>query len=214
MKNLLQQCTAFIGLSVMALASYAAGPYVEGTDYITFEESVRTTSPRKIEVAEPFAYDCPACFALSSVIEPWKKNLAADVVFVDMPVGFKNPNKINLARAYYTAKALGKLDELHPLIFNTIHIHRKPLFNEKQIAELFVANGVDAEVFEKTFNSPGIDNFIKQSDDRVTKYQVEGTPEIVINGQYKIHYMGNDLPRMLEVADYLIEKIRAERSGE
>lgn len=214
MRNLLQQCAVIIGLSVIAVTSYAAGPYVEGTDYTTFEKPVRTTSPRKIEVAEPFAYDCPACFALSSVIEPWKKNLADDVLFLDMPVGFKNPNKINLARAYYTAKALGKLDELHPLIFNTIHIQRKPLFNEKQIGKLFVENGVDEEVFKKTFNSKGIENFISQSDDRVGKYQVEGTPEIVIDGQYKIHYMGNNLPRMLEVADYLIEKIRAERSGE
>ncbi|GAB1265423.1 thiol:disulfide interchange protein DsbA [Aurantivibrio infirmus] len=214
MRKIFQQCVIAIALSVLTFTSFAAGPYVEGTDYIVFENPVRTTNPKKIEVAEPFAYDCPACYALSGVIEPWKKNLPEDVVFVDLPVGFKNPNKINLARAYYTAKALGKLDELHPQIFNTIHVQRKPLFNEKQIGDLFVLNGVDKEVFTKTFNSPGIQNFIAQSDVRIGKYLVEGTPEIIIGGQYKIHYMGNDLPRMLEVADYLIEKIRSERSGE
>ena len=43
---------------------------------------------------------------------------------------------------------------------------------------------MDRDTFQKTFNSFGVDAKISRANDLVKRYQVTGTPAIVVNGKY------------------------------
>jgi thiol:disulfide interchange protein DsbA len=50
---------------------------------------------------------------------------------------------------------------------------------------------------------------VKQADSRARSNQITGTPEIVVNGQYRVSArMAGGQPQMLKVVDFLIDKIR------
>ena len=59
------------------------------------------------------------------------------------------------ARAYYAAKILNVLDQVHTPIFEAIHLKKKSVKNEADFAQIFAANGVDSEKFSSAFNSFG-----------------------------------------------------------
>lgn len=205
-------------LSVAAMAQN----YVEGEHYIRLENPLRTDDASKIEVAEVFWYGCPHCYSFESVIEPWKAAAPEDVNFVGVPAmwqqpaGFESGKRTNVmelhARAYYTAKALGVLDKLHTPMFEALHQNHNALNSEGAIAALFAEYGVDKDKFAKTFNSFGIKSQTMQAYSRIRGYKVTGTPEIVVDGTYRIsgRTAGSNV-EMLKVADFLIEKIRAEK---
>jgi len=110
------------------------------------------------------------------------------------------------AKMYYTAQLLNKLDTMHGALFAAMNEHKKNFANEAEISEFFVANGVDAATFAKTFNSFSVDSLVKQADSKIRGYNVTGTPTMIVNGKYKI--MGSP-EKMIDVANFLIEKERS-----
>ena len=75
--------------------------------------------------------------------------------------------------------------------------------------DLFVAQGVDGERFERTFNSFGITSMLNQGKARARAYRSKGTPEMVVNGKYRITMrMNGGGAGMLDVANFLITKER------
>ncbi len=214
-----------IGVAVLGgLLSFAAVAqhYVEGEHYLRLDNPLRTDNPDKIEVAEVFWYGCPHCYSFESVIEPWKAAAPDDVNFVGVPAmwqepaGFNGGKRTNVmelhARAYYTAKALGVLDKLHAPMFEALHQNHNALNSEAAIAALFADHGVDKEKFAKTFNSFPIINQTLLAYSHIRGYRVTGTPEIVVDGTYRIsgRTAGSNV-EMLKVVDFLVEKIRAEK---
>ena len=110
------------------------------------------------------------------------------------------------ARAYYTAKALKVLDPVHQAIFEVMNLKRNKLASKEAIAGIFVAQGVDLDKFNKTFDSFGVVSATKQADARQRSYGIKGTPEMVVNGKYRISAkIAGGQGAMLKVADYLIE---------
>ena len=68
---------------------------------------------------------------------------------------------------------------------------------------------MDAETFKKTFASFGVESQVKLADSRARSYGVQGTPEIIVNGKYRIaSSLAGSQSKMLEVASFLIEKER------
>ncbi|HEY8384787.1 MAG TPA: thiol:disulfide interchange protein DsbA/DsbL, partial [Porticoccaceae bacterium] len=76
----------------------------------------------------------------------------------------------------------------------------------------FLDNGVSREDFDKTFNSFGVTSAVKQAESRLRGYRTQGTPEIVVNGTYRVSSrMTGGHQGMLDVTTYLIDKIRSEK---
>jgi thiol:disulfide interchange protein DsbA len=88
------------------------------------------------------------------------------------------------ARAYYTAEALGKTAVIEPAFFAEFHTKRNYLDTEEKIADLFAEHGVDAATFKSTFNSFAINMKLKRAEELVTRYGVQATPTIVVNGKF------------------------------
>jgi len=208
--NRVQRLLAAI-LLFAALPALAA-EYLAGKHYEVLEPPVRTANPAKLEVTELFWYGCGHCFIFEPLLAKWQRQLADDVVLVRSPAIWHPTMELH-ARAYYTAKALGVLDQVHPALFEAMNVKQNRLASEDAIAELFVASGVDEQEFRKTFNSFGVTSAVRQADARQRSYHSAGTPELVIEGKYRITARtAGGHQGMLEVADHLIALERERRA--
>lgn len=207
----IKQLLAVLLLAPLAFSALAQPErYVAGTHYVVLPTPVKTHDPEKIEVVEVFWYGCGHCFRFEPLIESWSANLAPDVDFVRFPGMWNDLMKIH-AQAFYTAEALGKLDEMHEPIFDAINIKGERLQNEQQLSAFFVKYGVSAEDFSKTFNSFAVRTKVNQAETKMRDYQIRSTPNMVVNGKYLIS-TGEAVAtqeEMLEVVNFLVNKERS-----
>ncbi len=210
MKTLLKP---FLLLALLFTSSVFAQPslYVEGTHYETIAKPVRTADPAKIEVAEVFWYGCPHCYAFEPLLESWMAKLPADVAFVRSP-GMWNAMMETHAQIYYVAQNLGVLDKTHEVVFDAIHQKQNYLQTPEAVRALFVEQGVDPAAFDKAWASFGVTSAVKQAGTRMREYGVNGVPNLIINGKYRVS-AGDAVATqadMLKVADFLIAKERSQ----
>lgn len=202
---------ALLGLvfSLGACAQEAAKEYLEGKDYVVLEQPVRTADPSKIEVAEVFAYSCPHCFHFEPLLQAWEKKQAADV-YVLQTHAMWNASMEPLVRGYYTAVTLKIKEQAHMAIFNALHMEHKNFTSAEQWADFFAVYGVDKAKVISTYNSFGVTSQIKQAEARARSYKVTGTPELVVNGKYRVSSrLAGGHEEMLKVVDFLVAKERA-----
>lgn len=204
---------ALLGLvfSLSACAQETSSEYVEGQHYVLLEQAVRTTDPGKIEVAEVFAYSCPHCFDFEPLLHAWEKKQPADV-YLSQTHAMWNPQMEPLVRGYYTSIALKVKDKTHMAIFTALHLEQKQIVTAEQWADFFAGYGVDKAKALSTYNSFGVTSQIKQAEARARSYKVTGTPEMVVDGKYRISARSaGGHAEMLKVVDFLVAKARAER---
>lgn len=173
------------GLSPVANAQAQASRFQQGTHYKPLVPAQPTSvSPGQVEAVEIFWYGCGHCYALDPYLESWKKNGKADFVqFVRIPAMWNDTLRLH-ARVFYTAEALGKLEELHPLIFREIHANNNPLNSMERVQAFFREHGVSAEEFQKAATSFTVESKLRRADEMNRRYRVQGVPLIVLNGKY------------------------------
>jgi thiol:disulfide interchange protein DsbA len=196
-------------LMMFTALTAVAEEYKAGKDYAVLEQAVRTRDSSKIEVVEVFWYGCSHCYHFEPLISKWKEQQQEDVDFWMSPAIWNTAMRVH-AQAFFTAKALGVAEKLHAPLFTTLVVERKRLANQKQVGDLFADYGVDRKVFDKTFNSFGINSQVKQADARARSYKVSGTPEVIVNGKYRVSAsMSGSQAEMLKVIDYLVAQERS-----
>lgn len=209
-------------LSLFALVACASeesadSKFQKGVHYVELDVPVRTNDPSKIEVQEVFWYGCGHCYNFEPTFQLWAQQQADDVdVQKTHVVEFNFLTKAH-ARAFYAAKALKVMDKVHQPIFDELKTNVRGLQSVDDVAELFADNGVSASKIKKLnsiFESFGMDNMLAQADARVRGYGVTGTPTLIVDGRYRVV---NAAPKTepynpLEVVNYLVDSIRAERS--
>lgn len=210
MRNLLSTLMVSAAILVFAMSpAHATESYRAGVHYEVLAEAVATSNPAKIEVAEVFWYGCSHCYSFESALNKWTQGLPQDVDFVRVPAIWHPIMRLH-AKAYFTAKAMKSLDQIHEPIFEAMNLKKAKLKTEDEIADLFEAHGIDRARFTKVFNSAGINMAVDLAAKKQERYRTQGTPEMVVNGKYRISGRdtgGNE--GMLKVASYLIEKERA-----
>lgn len=202
---------ALMGLvfSLSVCAQEKQSEYLEGQHYVLLEQPVRTADPSKIEVAEVFAYSCPHCFHFEPLLHAWEKKQLADVYLVQTHAMW-NPQMEPLIRGYYTSVTLKIKEQSHMAVFNALHMEQKNLNTAEQWADFFAAYGVDKAKAISTYSSFGVTSQIKQAEARARGYKVTGTPEMVVNGKYRISSrLAGGHEEMLKVVDFLVAKERA-----
>lgn len=201
-------------LALMLPFSVAAqeAEYKEGTHYELLETPQKTRSDDKIEVLEFFSYTCGHCFTFEPHVKKWKQNMADDVDFWRSHVVWGGPME-GLARAYAAAQSLQVLEPAHEALFKAIHIDRKRLNSEDDLATVFAGVGVSADKFGKAYNSFAATSGSRLANARARNFKVASTPQLVVAGKYRITVGGavRSQQQMLEVADYLVAKERAKR---
>jgi thiol:disulfide interchange protein DsbA len=167
-------------------------PWQEGVNYTRLVPAQPTSvAPGQVEVIEFFWYACPHCNAIDPLVEAWRKTKAPYISFSREHVMWQENHRA-LARMFYTLQALGKLEELHPLIFKEIHVNMNPLVDlgndaakSEEIQAAFVAkHGVSAAAFKSAYNSFAVETALQRADQLWNRYRISGVPTFVINGKY------------------------------
>jgi thiol:disulfide interchange protein DsbA len=187
------------------------GRFEMGAHYLRISPTQPTSSnPDQVEVAEVFWYGCPHCYEFDPLLEQWRQRKPDYVNFLRIPAVW-NPTLQTHARAFYTAEALGKGEEMHAEFFREIHERRNGLDTEQKLQEFFGRFGVDAAAFKQTFDSFAVQTKLQRADELNRRYRIGSVPTIVVNGKYTSDApMVGSYEALLELVD---ELAAAEREG-
>ncbi len=175
---------------VLATACTATGsnepaPYTEGTEYVTIPGTPeRYSADGKVEVVEVFSYGCIHCAHFAPVAEEMRKQLPPGVVFKLVPAAF-NDQWVPFARAFYAAKKLGVADQTHLALFDAKFNQHYPISNLDELADFYASHGVKRDEFMRIAASDEVTAQIRKDAALVQKWQVDGTPSIIVNGKYR-----------------------------
>ena len=203
-----------LGQSVLPGAWAQAAKPEAGADYLVLDKRAALEAPAgKIEVIEFFWYDCPHCNAFEPALEAWVKKLPKDVYMRRVPVGFRD-DFVPLQRLYYTLEAMELLDKMHNKVFAAVHAERSLNKGAKgaEIADWVVKQGVDKTKFMEQFNSFTVATKASRATQLQNAYKVEGVPALGVAGRfYTDGTLSKNMPRALQIADYLVAEVRAGR---
>ncbi|MFC6981536.1 thiol:disulfide interchange protein DsbA/DsbL [Microbulbifer taiwanensis] len=210
----------------LAACAQDSGQFKAGQHYQVLPQAVPQKDDSKIEVTELFWYGCGHCYHFEPALNRWKKEMPQDVALNKIPAIWQPVMEVH-ARMFYVAEAMGVLDKMHAPIFNAINNQRKMFASRdgrnwnpdlKAIEALFNEHGTDGAKAAKLMNSFAINSKVKQGQANQRAYQLSGTPEVVVAGKYRISTSlpglkgkSNGQELMLQVADYLIAKERADK---
>lgn len=204
---------ALIGLIVgfsVAATSVAAG-YTEGKEYVVLPERIVPANASKIEVAEFFSFACPHCYKFEPILQAWAKKLPADVTLVQTHVSFNRPDWASYQRGYYTMVSLGVKDKAQEAVFNSIYIANKNLSGAQDWADFLSLYGVDKQKTLSTYNSFGVNSQVKQAEARSRDFKIPSTPAVIVDGRFRVAVANQE--EMVKVAQFLVDKVRAERAA-
>jgi len=177
-----------------------------GQDYVVVQPPQPTDHPGKVEVMEIFWYGCPHCYDFEPHLENWIANKPDYVAFVRLPAVLNRQWEVH-GRAFYTAQALGILDEIHKPLFDAIHKDHRQLFTDEQVAKFFEEHGVDPKTYEATANSFAVQTRLNRARTLPGRYGVTGVPTVIVNGKYRIDArMAKSWDRFLDIIDFLVAK--------
>lgn len=182
--------------------------YQEGRHYTTLPVAQPTSAgPGQVEVAEVFWYGCPHCYTLEPFLQSWRLDgIPDDTLFVQIPAAL-NPSWQIHARVFYTAEALGILEQVHPAIFREIHVNRNPLNTRERLVEFFARFDVSEQDFDSAWDSFAVQTNLRRADAQVRRFRLSGVPAVVVNGKY---VTGADLAggnqQLFDVINFLIAK--------
>lgn len=202
----------YIALSALAFAigmasvPANAAAFVEGQDYKVLSNP-ETIAGDAIVVREFFWYGCPHCYRLNPFIEKWAKTRAKDVAFFRTPAAM-NPVWEVGARGFYTAQIMGAEEKTHEAMFDAIQKENKRLFDQNSVTDWYASQGLDRQKFTNLYNSFAVSTKIARSQAGAKRYQLTGTPAVVIQGKYVV--LGEDA-KVIQVMDFLIDKVRSEK---
>lgn len=184
--------------------------FKENVHYKQVRDPQDVTVDGKVQVAEVFWYGCSHCYRFDPIVEKWKNENADRIEFVRLPSSLGREQAKAHSRAYYTAEALGVLDQVHLAMFRAIHERGRSLYSVDEIAKVFEdAADIDRATFEKTFKSFGVESRVQRAEALIRSYGIPSVPTLVVDGTYWTNgrYAGN-FQGMTEVADFLVAQQR------
>jgi len=156
--------------------------YVFAQKYVQISTEKQQES-KSIIIYEFFWYGCPHCYNLEPTMERIEADLDKDTKIVKLPVALRD-SWIPHAKLFYALQQMGKIDEVHNLIFEEIHLEDNRLNTEQQMVDFLGKHGIDTNKFIEKYNSFGTEARIKKASNLAKKYQINSVPTIIVNGKY------------------------------
>lgn len=203
---------AFALVSVTACAQTAVEPYQAGTHYFPIDPPQPTAAGDKIEVVEVFSFACIHCAHFEPMVKSWKEKQPAEAAFSYLPAVF-NPSWEVFARAYYAGEVLGIADKAHQDLFDGIHV-RRDVRNLEDIAKVYAKYGKTEQQFMDATQSFAVEMKINRAKQMVPRYQVDGTPTVIVAGKYRVTGQsagGQD--KIFNVVNFLVAKEAAAKKA-
>lgn len=207
MKKLYLFAVAF-SLFALQACSQEQAKWVEGTHY----QVIRSTATQTPEITEYFSFWCPHCFAFEPIVAKLKSGLDSTVEFKKVHVNFMRFTTQQIqndaTRALVVARQLGIEEKMIEAIFKYIHITRGSVTGFNDLRDLFIANGVAPEDFDKVATSFNVNSQLMKNNNTVDEFKanLNGVPNFIVNGKYQATFtkgMTND--DVVELLIYLTQ---------
>ena len=221
---MMQRRLTFLALLVICAPAFSQLRWREGTDYQVISDIQRVGAPAdRIEVTEVFSYGCPYCYRARQDVAKLAASLPADAVMTYVPASFiPSENWPMFQRAFYTAQHFGVAKATHEAMFSAVWETgeipqvdlatgrlRHPLPTIDSAAKFYARlTSVTEAEFLKVAKSPGINDEMKRADALIEHWGVHGTPQLVVNGHYRV---SNEVPfaQQAQIVQFLISLERA-----
>ena len=203
-----------------AAAAAQAPPPVAGTDYIELPSGhpFETTDGR-IEVVEFFGYVCPYCAAVQPTVRAMKSKLPPDVNMIYVPAAFGSIWD-TYAKAFYTAAAMGLVEQSHDAMYRAIHIDKslkgeRGVDTAEDIAAFYANYGADPKQFVSSMQSFAVAAKVNRGKQYMNQAfsngDSPGTPAFLVNGKYRVK--GKTPEDVFRILNQLIVAERAKQAG-
>jgi len=167
----------------------------------------------RIEVIDFFWYGCPYCNELQPALEEWAKRKPADVVLRRVPAILRD-NWAPHARIYYTLELLGEVDRLHQQVYHGYHVEELHMSRPDVMEQWAARNGIDRRKWLDAYFSPEVDARVARAHQLTRRYEVQGTPSVVVDGRYLTSSsMTPSVRGVMPVVDDLIRLARQQRAS-
>lgn len=191
-------------LSSLMLSAHAESRFVEGQHYVLLPERSHLQEDGVL-IEAVFSYTCPHCASLEPLLNSWMERQDDMVRLKHLPLNTRN--WALYARTYYVLEVADRVDDLHQAMFDAMHLERRRMGRESQIAEFLAEKGLARDEFDKLFNSFAVDSRLRQGDARTRAYAIDSVPTLVINGKYKTSApMAGSVNDLFALLDHLVEQ--------
>lgn len=163
----------------------------------------------RIQLIEFFWYGCPHCNTLEPHLTAWLGKKPDNIDFVRIPAMFNRPEVVLHAKTYYALELMGVIDVLHGRLFEAINEEHRRLRTQAEMETFLGEQGVDIERYRKSMKSFAVQTQARRASVLASRFDVRGVPAIVVDGKYRTG--GLDGALMMNVTDFLIEKVIAEK---
>jgi thiol:disulfide interchange protein DsbA len=174
-----------LALAALGLAGRAAAQEIRARQNIEYRvipvQPVETGE--RIEVIDFFWYGCPYCNELQPALEDWIKRKPADVAVRRVPVILKD-NWAPHARIYCTLELLGEVERLHLTVYHSYHVEELSMSKPDVMEQWAVKNGIERRRWVDAYFSPEVDGRIARAFQATKRYDIQGTPSVVVDGRY------------------------------
>lgn len=168
---------------LLHVSAVQALEFVEGKQYQVLKQQ-RSVTPK---ITEYFSFYCPHCYMFEQVIEPVKKQLPSEVEFEKNHVSFMGADMGKpMAKAYATMLVLHIEDKMIPIMFDKIQKLQQAPNSDNELRQIFIEQGIDADKFDKTFNSVDVNIMQKYFDQAFQNAGLNGVPSVIVNNRYLI----------------------------
>ncbi len=193
--------------AVLPFTANAQLKYQEGADYKVLSNPIEVTDTPK--VVEFFWFGCGHCNHIRPEVNEWlEKEIPEGIEFEFIPANLEADRWRLPAHAYYTMEMLevDLFDAYFDAVFNDRNYGL--LASEDVIKKFFVKNGVEAEAFDKAWNSLEVKQKLQRARDLFEKSGLRGVPAFIVNGKYVVNVKGNDkaaYDRMFDIIETLAQ---------
>lgn len=202
-------------LALLALSGRAGAQEIRARQNIEYRvlaspQPVETGS--NIEVIDFFWYGCPYCNELQPALFDWIKSKPADVTVRHVPAILKDSWAPH-ARIFYTLELLGELERLHLAVYHSYHVEQLYMSKPDVMEQWAVKNGIDARRWKDAYYSPEVDAKIARAAQATKRYDIQGTPSLVVDGRYLTSSSMTPTVRgVIPVLDDLVKLARQNRN--
>ncbi len=167
----------------------------------------------RIEVIDFFWYGCPYCNELQPALAEWTSRKPSDVTVRRIPVVLRDTWAPH-ARIYYTLELLGEAERLHAQVYRSYHVEELHMSKPDVMEQWAARNGIERRRWLDAYYSPEVDARIARAVQATKRYEVQGTPSLVVDGRYLTSSSMTPTVRgLLPVVDDLVRLAR-QRRGE
>ena len=182
--------------------------FVQGKDYQVLALPVQLPlASSKVIVIEFFWYGCPHCFSLETSLRRW--NVPDTATLVKIPAPINRLWELHAA-TFFALQRLHRLEDLHLVVFEAIHLKEYKLRSPEKIAEFLLAYGIPPKRFLRTMSSFAVKADIERATRLTRASKLSGVPLFNVNGKYTTSpKMAKSIPRLFRILDFLIAKEEA-----